>query len=290
KPDDNKVWQVILGFHDYMDKLPERLKRDNLPIAFHYWDSDLLRKEIADRTNRKVALFYLADIPSATFDYSIEEGNMDYNTFLDKGVVIGMDAMIKFVEQLPIMYEKIKSLYPDGKVKTKFLGELSLPSFYDGWLADRWGHGLSHTVEQYVSIDQFLTKNWEAWKLVKAIYGYKRCPLDPLNEWDGYSYSLPLYFKAFGIPHGADFFALATGLQIEIPRELIYKGAPDGEWSVSLPDHVVSSLKQNFPNIVIGYGNYFGLFSCKEGLEKDGAFSIFQQIRDWDERVWLWRK
>ncbi|MEM2057684.1 MAG: hypothetical protein QXO76_05500, partial [Thermoproteota archaeon] len=63
KPADSEVWQVILGFHDYMDSLPAKLERDGIGVIFPYHDSGLLRQYIADKTNRTIALFYLADLP-----------------------------------------------------------------------------------------------------------------------------------------------------------------------------------------------------------------------------------
>jgi len=138
-------------------------------------------------------------------------------------------------------------------------------------------------------ITQFLKKSWKYWDLVKFIYGYESGrSQDWGGEWGMYRFGLPIAFKAFGIPHGARPQGLGEGLMIPPNPDLIDKGAPPVEWSVSLPDNVITSLSQNFPNIVVGYGNYFGLFSCKEGLEKDGATGIYQAIRDVD--VYLWKK
>jgi hypothetical protein len=223
--------------------------------------------------------------------------------------VRGIEGMKLLVEQLPMKYEEIVRLYPNGKVG---IWNEDPRSYYYGWLGDRQGHGLNNTVYQYVGIklgeattwpefirlvqerngiDQFLTKNWKHWDLVKFIYGYESFKAgDWGGEWEMYRYGLPLAYKAFGIPHGARPYSLGEGLIIPPNTELINKGAPPVEWAVSIPDYVVAKLKQNFPasDIVIGYGNYFSLFSCKDGLGKDGAQGIHQLIRD--KEVYLWKK
>jgi hypothetical protein len=301
KPADGKVWEVILGFHDYMDSLPSKLQKDKIPIAFPYWDSDLLKQVIADKTNRTIALFYLADLPSSTFNPNTKQ------------FVIGIEGMKLFVKQLPIEYEKIKEAYPDEKVYA-WGKERDIRVLYYDWLDDRYYHGLSNTVDQFVGgwevnkyhnpygniewlqskngIDQFLTNNWKPWDLIKFIYAYERYNSGEWSgEWEMYDYGLPIAFKAFGIPHGAHHGTFSSNIFINIPKTLVDAGAPNIEWSVTLPDYVISSLKSKFSGIVIGYGNYFGLFSCKDGLIKDSSEvnEILQPIRD-AKYICLWRK
>jgi len=296
-PTDQKVWKIILGLHDYMNALPDKLKRDNIPIAFPYWNSSLLKDYIADRTNRSIALLYLADLPAKTFDLQ------------RRTIVFGIRGMEKFVEQLPKEYEEIKSLYPDGKVGR---WNEDPRNFYYGWLGDRGGHGLNNTVYQFIGIksgeggtweryiklvpqrfgiDQFLTKTWKPWDLIKFIYGYESFKAgDWGGEWETYRYGLPLAFKAFGIPYGATRGTIIPGLYTNPDPYLINAGAPTVDWAVTLPDKVVDNLKNNFHGIIIGYGNYFGLHSCKDGLIKDssGVNSIYQHIRG--KTVYLWKK
>jgi hypothetical protein len=220
-----------------------------------------------------------------------------------------------FVKQLPIEYEKIKEMYPDGKVYA-WGKERDIRELYYSWLDDRYHHGLSNTVDQFIggwednkyhtieslewlqsknSIDQFLTNNWKPWDLIKFIYAYESYNADKWGgEWIMYRYGLPIAFKAFGIPHGAPHETWSPGIHINYSPELIHAGAPSVEWSVTLPDYVVSNLKSKFPDIVIGYGNYFGLYSCKDGLIKDGlkvneTFPILQWIRD-AKHICLWKK
>jgi len=344
-PTSEKVWQVILGFYDYMNSLPSKLEKDGIGIIFPFHDSDELQKYIADKTNRTIALFYLAALPSITLDKMNfkakwdEAWNMYYQRLIDKNtlgklldnalkesIIMGIDAMKKFIEQLPSEYEEIVSKYysselvplylpPDGNSWVYGTWKDRALMWYANWLGDRGNHGLANTVSQFIGIDyptaremmdkfeqiiedtningitQFLKKVWKYWDLVKFIYGYERGRArDWGGEWEMYRFGLPIAFKAFGIPHGARPYGLGEGLMIPPNRDLIYAGAPSVEWSVSLPDRVVDSLKQNFSNsnIVIGYGNYFGLYSCKDGLERDGATGIYQAIRNMD--VYFWKK
>ncbi len=331
KPNDSEVWQVLLGFHDYMDSLPEKLKKDDIPIVFPYWDSEQLRQAIADKTNRTIALFYLADLPEKTLDKAnyvskkneawdlYHQGKIDRNTLgnlIEKAhkesIITGIKGMEKFVEQLPKEYEEIKEKYKNTQYRNEAL------MWFANWLADRGNHGLANTVSQFIGvkypegiqpptmdelkriiedenvhgITQTLKKIWPPWDLAKFIYGYESFKSGNWGgEWEMYRYGLPIAFKAFGIPHGAAPLSLGEGLNIPPNQDLINKGAPSVEWAVSLPDYVVSNLKQNF-SIVIGYGNYFSLFSCKNGLDKDGATGIYQLIRGnhIDDAIYLWKK
>jgi hypothetical protein len=300
KPADGKVWEVILGFHDYMDALPSKLQKDKIPIVFPYWDSDLLKQVIADKTNRTIALFYLADLPPFTFNPNTKQ------------FVTGIEGMKLFVKQLSIEYEKIKEAYPDEKVYA-WGKERDIRALYYSWLDDRYHHGLSNTVDQFVGgwednkfhnpygnmewlqskngIDQFLTNNWKPWDLIKFIYAYERYNDEWIEEWIMYRYGLPIAFKAFGIPHGAPHETWLPGIVADSYK---LREVPPAEWSVTLPDYVVSNLKSKFPDTVIGYGNYFGLYSCKDGLIKDGlklneTFPILQWIRD-VKHIYLMKK
>jgi len=294
KPTDPEVWQVILGFHDYMDALPAKLEKDGILIAFPYWDSSLLKQQIADKTNRTIALFYLADLPAKTVNqtYAAELRRLaqerkitsaEYDRlYQEKAVVRGIEGMKLFVQQLPVEYEELISARTDPTI-------ISYPAFsgtkadwarlyYQQWLNDRAGHGLYHTVEQFKGIDKFLPE------IAKFIYGYESFKAgDWGGEWEMYAYGLPLAYKAFGIPYG--------GIAINPDTYLINQGSPIGEWGVILPNNVVKQLKQEFPNqnIIIGYGNVISLFSCLDGLLKDsnGVEYLESGIRI---PVYLWKK
>jgi len=309
---------VILGFNDYMDALPAKLEKDGIPIAFPYWDSSLLKQQIADKANRTIALFYLADLPAKTVNqtYAAELIRLaqerkitsaEYDRlYQEKAVVRGIEGMKLFVQQLPKEYEEIKSLYPNGKVGR---WNEDPRGFSKGWLADRFCNGLSYTVGQYVGFDdatvryfmnkisdwnemefrskidqsngiyQFLIKNWPAGDLVDFIYGYESFRA---GDWGGeaemYAYGLPLAYKAFGIPLSS------------IGGSPYIFGTMGGEWAVPLPDNVIAVLKQAFPNsrMAIGYGNLIGMYSCIDGLEEDGITEIRSGLRG--NSIYLWKK
>ncbi|MEM2998182.1 MAG: hypothetical protein QW542_04460, partial [Thermoproteota archaeon] len=218
KPTDSEVWQVILGFHDYMDSLPAKLEKDGIGVIFPYHDSNLLGSYIADKTNRTVALLYLAEIPAKTVDKTTKQ------------VISGINAMKKFVEQLEEERDIIISLNKQAKIDESAVYECDFPISYDKykslikvisgvpsedyllarwygwqWEGDRYFHGLPNTVNQFRNIDQFLTNNWKLWDLIKFIYGYERWggTWGPtIGEWEMYAYTLPLAYKSFGTPLG----------------------------------------------------------------------------------------
>jgi hypothetical protein len=309
KPTDEVIWKdVILPFHDYMDNLPKNLQRDGLPITLHYWDSDLLDQEIKDKTNRTIALYYLSELPS----YFVKPG--DYYLYEDGVIgreITGLEGMKAFINYLPEEYNKIVSLYPWGKVKY-FVGVPPVSPFevYYVWLDDRYHHNLRNTVSEFVGgwdeseyhsrvpesymwmenhalIDSYLTKEWNSWRLIKFIIGYNWAS-EEYVEADTYSHGYPLGFRAFGIPHGALKQTYDPGIYRNWAPNL--STAPIGEWAVCLPDHIAEKLKDKNKDIVLGYGNYFGLYSFKDGLLKDSYYFKYLAQRIRDKVIILWMK
>jgi hypothetical protein len=310
KPTDEVIWKdVILPFHDYMDNLPKNLQRDGLPITFHYWDSDLLDQEIQDKTNRTIALYYLSELPS----YFVKPGDYyinEYGVYVGRKIT-GLEGMKTFVNYLPEEYNKIASLYPWGKVKY-FAGAPPVSPFavYYVWLDDRYHWGLRNTVSEFVGgwdddkyhstvppsyqwienealIDSYLTKEWNSWRLVKFIIGYNWASEDYL-EADKYKHGYPLAFRAFGIPAGVSKWGMEPGIGRNWTPDLT--STKIVEWAVCLPDHIAENLKDKNKGIVLGYGNYFGLYSFKDGLLKDSPYfkGLGQRIRD--KAIILWMK
>jgi hypothetical protein len=281
----------------------------------------LLKNSIPDKTNRTIALFYLADLPARTANQTyaaelrrlVQERKItsaEYDRlYQEKAVVRGIEGMKLLVEQLPMEYEEIKSLYPNGKVGR---WNEDPRGFSKGWLADRFCHGLSYTVGQCVGFDdatvryfmnkisdwnemefrnkidqsngiyQFLIKNWPAGDLVNFIYGYESFAF-PGGEWEMYAYGLPLAYKAFGIPqHGI----AARGTSGNFGGPGTYGLT---EFAIyGIPQSVIDELvKQNFGRIAIGYGNGIGLFSGIDGVEKDTGYEIIQPFR---VSIYLWKK
>jgi hypothetical protein len=262
---DSQVWQVILPFYDYMDALPAKMEKAGIGVVVPFHDSDLLRAHIPDSTNRTMALYYLASIPSHTYDFA--SGN----------VVQGIEGMKTFVRQLDSKLQSILSLYPNGQVLTKYMGYKSPRYFFDGWIDDRLTHGLPNTMEEAEAVYRLLREIWKHEDLVEFIRGYGSCTY-PAGDWEAYYYTLPLLFKSAGIPfvYCGDFVDQ-------------YGGHGD-EWGVAgVPQSAINSLKQAYPDVAIGYGNVFGSLLCKSGVASDlslgpakgGANSIraYQQFR-----------
>jgi hypothetical protein len=151
---------------------------------------------------------------------------------------------------------------------------------------DRQNHGLSDTVYQYTgvkidecktwleciqlvnqrnAIDQYITKNWKYWDLVKFVTGYERWnPVKGMDEMDEGNYITPQTLRAFGFPI---YF---------VHIEPIPVGAAWYEWVVSLPDYVAEGMKSEFNDtIIVGPANGFGLYLCKDGMLKDGIIELF---------------
>jgi hypothetical protein len=252
---------VILGFNDYMDALPAKLEKDGIEVIIPYHNSNLLRSSIPDKANRTIALFYLAHLPAKTFDK------------VEKKVVSGIKGMETFIRQLPTEYEERLT-----RLKNSSLRDRSNIS-YNYWLIDRSNHGLLNTVAQYKELDSFLTELYPKWYLIKFIYGDVSATGEVYGgEAEMYAYGLPLAYKAFGIPLSS------------IGGSPYIFGTMGGEWAVPLPDNVIAVLKQAFPNsrMAIGYGNLIGMYSCIDGLEKDGITEIRSGLRG--NSIYLWKK
>lgn len=302
-PNDPEVWQVILSFHDYMDDLPARLVKDGIGIIVPYNNSTEMKNFIADKTNRTIALFYLADLPAVTVNktyarelYTLAQErkitSAEYDKlYNEKAIVRGIKGMKLFVEQLPKEYEELVDALNNSTIVPHpfFSGTKRQWAniYYQQWLNDRAGHGLPNTVEQFRQIDKFLPE------IVKFIYGYERfISSDWGGEWEMYRYGLPIAFKAFGIPAGV----AEHGANIGINNDpyLAKLGGAGSEWGVTLPDSIIQQLKQTFPNykIVTDYANRISLYSLPDGLMKDsnGVEWIATVIRGGDKPIYLWRK
>ncbi|AKG38397.1 hypothetical protein MA03_02715 [Infirmifilum uzonense] len=285
-PTNKEVWEVILGFHDYMDKLPEKLKKDNLPIVFPYYDSDLLKSQINDKVGRTIALFLLAKLPNATYDWSREE------------IVPGMEGIRVFLKQLPWIYEEMKNAWKDPNSE----GYKNAMVAYKMWLNDRFVHGMKNTVKQFSgtwpfeqpgTIDDFLNKNWENWKFAKFPYAYMRgrgsygpdFNIKNYGEWEMYDDGLPLAYKAFGIPLG-EMYGDGTSGNLGGPGNYFFR-----EFAIyGIPDSIINSLlnERSLGRIAVGYGNGISLTSCIDGFEKDSGYQIYEWFRH--TPIYLWKK
>jgi len=300
KPTDKEVWNVILSFYDYMDELPNKLRQDNIPIAFPYFDSNLLRNYIKDKNNRTIALFRLARLPIAMADKETGEK------------VIGLKGMKLFIDQLPREYEEIVKIY-NGE-RWDYKNDI-YKYWYGQWLHDRYIHGLKYTTSQWVgkylwnipaktgkSIEIFkeatrkngrgvsnvIFNEWDAGELALFIHSYERGE-DGEGEVETYIYGIPLGYKAFGIPDRKLYGR---------PRKLFNPDGPlfgtgGDEWTITLPDNVIKAIRQRVPGkIVVGYGNMVGLYSCVDGLERDGVEGVVDGVKDKTNYkiAYIWKK
>jgi len=282
----------MLQWNLYSNKAPQLGGENKLYNRdFPWYDSDKLDLLYQDANNRRQALFFLFFLDNATFDMKKKEA------------IAGLEAAKIALTQAEEEYEAISRLYPDGKVKLEVRYPqpatyyLPLSFFYYGWVVDRGNHGLENTHIQYLGlspaehveirrsilrgqnvdtwdiikdldgIDQFVTKNWDYWHLMKFAMGYERWkPWEVKGIREGFSinYLMPQTLRAFGFP---TYF---------VRIDPVPWGAAWYEWVVSLPDYVAEKLKSKFGDkIIIGPANGFGLYLCKDGLLKDKIEQIF---------------
>jgi hypothetical protein len=274
-PTDEDVWDLImLQWNLYSNKAPQLGGENKLYNRdFPWYDSDKLDVLYQDANTRRQALLFLFHLDNGTFD--MEKGK----------TVVGIEGAKTALIQAEKEYEAISKLYPDGKIGR---WNEDPRNFYYGWLVDRQNNGLSNTVYQYIgiklgeyrnddefiqlanqrnAIDQYITKNWKYWDLVKFAMGYERwkyTTVPNMIERHTINYIIPQTLKAFGFP--------TYWVEIRPTPE----GAEPYEWVVSLPDYIANKLKSEFNDkIIIGPANGFGLYLCKDGLIKDGISEIF---------------
>ena len=282
KPTDQDVWDLImLQWNLYSNKAPQLGGGDKLYNRdFPWYDSDKLDLLYQDANNRRQALFFLFFIDNATFDMKQGEA------------VAGLEGARRALIQAEEHYNIVSSLYPDGKVRHEIWGDVPAWWFYYDWIQDRGVVGLKNTHLQYVGldpveiwkimtedpdnvwgrikdlngVDQFVTKNWKYWHLMKFVAGYERWKpheVKGMHEILTINYTIPQTLRAFGYP---TYFVYIHGNPV---------GTAEYEWVVSLPDYVAEKVKNEFgKKIIIGPANGFGLYLCKDGLLKDGIVGI----------------
>jgi len=283
KPTDSDVWELImLQWNLYSNKAPQLGGENKLYNRdFPWYDSDKLDALYQDANTRRQALLFLFHLDNGTFD-----------THKMK-TVVGVEGAKTALIQAEKEYEAISKLYPSGTIKN-WLGDVSPRWYYYQFVNDRGMNGLRNTHLQYVGleptelgkilvsyppvdvwesikdlngVDQYITKNWKYWDLVKFAMGYERwnkTNFPGMYERYTINYTIPQTLKAFGFP--------TYWVRIEPTPE----GAANYEWVVSLPDYIVNKLKSEFNDkIIIGPANGFGLYFCKDGMIKDGISEIF---------------
>jgi hypothetical protein len=286
KSTDSDVWDLImLQWNLYSNKAPQLGGENKLYNRdFPWYDSDKLDVLYQDVNTRRQALLFLFHLDNGTFD--MEKGK----------VVVGVEGARTALIQAEKEYEAISKLYPDGKIILRTGIPADPRAVYYAWVNDRGFNGLWNThiqflgmdpqtlldilrnypydywgnpqkyVENFNGVDQYITKNWKYWDLVKFVMGYERwkyTTVPNMIERHTINYSIPQILKAFGFP--------AYWVRIEPTPE----GAAYYEWVVSLPDYITNKLKSEFNDkIIIGPANGFGLYLCKDVMIKDGISEI----------------
>jgi hypothetical protein len=276
-PTDKRAWDLMM--------LEWNLRFNQRERGIPWWDSDLLEKIYPDKNTRDLALFHLFLLPVGTYD--MESGKK----------VFGIEGAKIALLQAAKEYEAIKKLYPNGKI-----GKWNEDprNFYYGWLIDRQNNGLNNTVYEYIGIkkgeykndiefrnlvvqrnalDQYLSNNWKDWDWIKFAVGYE-VSKPTIMEIDKINFIIPQLLQYAGYP--------VTFIHIE-PTPL---GGWPYEWAISLPTNVINSLKEKFPDakLLIGSGNFFGLYSCGNGLEKDGIKEVYMYAPYTAQRIYLMKK
>ncbi|MEM3605957.1 MAG: hypothetical protein QXQ04_09310 [Candidatus Bathyarchaeia archaeon] len=223
---------------------------------FPWYNSTELIALYPDINELRCALFKLFYLPSETF--SIKDGVRKY----------GIEGATKSLTDALDEYKTIAGLYPNGTVIGHYDKQPhDVRFYYEDWLLDRSHNGLSNTVAQYRTFDQFLTEHWKYWDLVKFIVGYERQNRKTGGEWEGIQFVIPGVLRMFGFPNS---------LVLINPEPL---GSGGREWSVSLPLYIIKSMREQFPNtnILFGPGYTFGLYSCGDGLIKERGIDVYHQ-------------
>jgi len=292
-PTDKDVWDLImLQWELYSDKAFNKSALYNRD--FPWYNSTQLDNLYQDKNTRRQALLFLFYLPNTTWDLE------------NQTKVFGIEGAKVSLIQADKEYQKISELYPDGKLTHDIWGEVDLRWYYYDWVTDRCTP-LSHpprlveTGKQYVGIyadqlwdiitkhpldywnylkdydglDQYLTKNWQYWDLVKAIASYERWNPN-VTEANTDQYITPQVLRMFGFP--------VERLGVGYPWDY-------AEWSVTLPYHLANEIKSKWGNqVLIGPGNIFGLYSCKYGLTKDGISNVFLRVGPSEIKIYLMKE
>jgi hypothetical protein len=132
----------------------------------------------------------------------------------------------------------------------------------------------------YASKVRALPKNWKDWDWIKFAVGYERWNPKAVLEINADNFIIPQILQYSGYP--------VTFIHINP----VQPGGSPYEWAISLPTHVINGLKEKFPDakLLIGPGNFFGLYSCGDGLEKDSIKEVFILVPYTGERIYLMKK
>ena len=319
QPTNEDIWYIIQKLWDYyytgINKRYQYVK---------WWDREEFAKQYPSELERKLILIGLWDLPNQVADFS--HTHPDVRGGWDYDVVWGLKAQKLFVDQLEQMYEILE------KTRVTNEGKWEYNWGWYQWIIDRGHNGLPNMHEQFLGakvgdihipfrgeydnwtwyenifkyngVDQFLTKNFADYERVKVAYGYVGYhAADYGGEMPSYYYGLVLAFKAYGIPTRINTTGTNQG-ESGYTNIYIYPvpyGQPGNEFIFPLPKEIRDLLKQKYGNsIVFTPEGGFGMYSLKDGLEKDGIEEIgtyiYRITRDINViypekyRIILWKK
>jgi len=284
---------ILLQWNLYSQFAPQLGGEDKLYNRdFPWYNSTELTKLYPDKNELRIALFKLFYLPAATFSIK------------DDKIIAGIEGAKIDLLQAYNEYKKIIDLYEkNSTLSNPFFGEVDPRFYYYDWLGDRGAHGLSNTLEQFVGIkdpyflgrlirkyprdfwdyikdynglDQFLTKHWKYWDLVKFIVGYERWN-PKVGEVEGIDIIMPAVLRMAGYP--------VSHINID-PTPA---GSANREWAVGLPPYIVKAIGKNFSNmrILFGPGCTFGLYSCADGLMKERGPAYPKPITNGIEEAYI---
>ncbi|MCD6482905.1 MAG: hypothetical protein J7K83_01380 [Candidatus Aenigmarchaeota archaeon] len=302
QPDSKDIWYIIQKLWDYYyNGIGKRYQ------YVKWWDKQEFAKQYPTELERKLILIGLWDLPNQVAD--LNHTHTDIRGGWDYDVVWGLKAQKLFVDQLEQMYDILEQARTTSKGKWEYnwgwyawildRGYNGLPNMHEQFLGTEFGNiklppkinpdytnwTWYENIFKYDGVDQFLTKNFADYERVKVAYGYVGYhAADYGGEMPSYYYGLTLAFKAYGIPTRINDTLINNG-RSSYPAIYIYPvpyGQPNGEFMFPLPKEIRDLLKQKYGNgIVFTPEGGFGMYSLKDGLEKDGVeriSSIFYRI------------
>jgi len=294
QPDSKDIWYIIQKLWDYYyNGIGKRYQ------YVKWWDRQEFAEQYPTELERKLILIGLWDLPNQVAD--LNHTHTDIRGGWDYDVVWGLKAQKLFVDQLEQMYDILEQTRTTSKGKWEYnwgwyqwiidRGHWNLPNMFVQFIGTQLDNvyipfrgeyddrNWYENIMQYNGVDQFLTKNFADYERVKVAYGYVRYyGPDYGGEMPSYYYGLTLAFKAYGIPTRINTTEVNGG-ESGYPSIYIYPvpyGQPGDEFMFPLPKEIRDLLKQKYGNgIVFTPEGGFGMYSLKDGLEKDGVERIY---------------
>jgi len=102
-----------------------------------------------------------------------------------------------------------------------------------------------------------LEETWPYWDVIEVVVPYVHVNVKSFVEEYRILYTISDVLRLMGFPTSNFFISPGPN------------GVSNVEWAVSIPDYVLEGLKNR--DLLIGPGNTIGLYSCRDGLIKDGV-------------------